>query len=85
MPLYGPPTVILLTRDQGYSGVGVRTLTGPVVRPSAVGDRTAYGIVGSPWSQLSNPAEIAEKPFRATLLAEPFPWTVTQGVILLLR
>ncbi len=32
-----------------------------------------------------NSLNIARNPIRAAVLAEPFPWTVTQGVILLLR
>jgi hypothetical protein len=36
-------------------------------------------IVDSPHSHHANSAENAEKPFRETLLAEPFPGTVAQG------
>jgi hypothetical protein len=42
------------------------------------------GIVGSLHSHLSNSAESAEKPLRETLLAEPFPGTVAQGLFLVI-
>jgi hypothetical protein len=43
---------------------------------------TVGEIVSSPRSRRSNSAQIAEKPLRATLLAEPFPGAVAQGVVL---
>jgi len=43
----------------------------------AVGD-----IVGSPYSHRPDFTKSAEKPPRATVLAEPFSGTVTQGVVL---
>ncbi len=39
-------------------------------------------IVYSPRSHLPKSAETAENPLRATVLAEPFPGTVTQGLVL---
>jgi hypothetical protein len=39
-------------------------------------------IVVSPCSHPSNPAENAEKPLRATVLAEPFPGAVAQRDVL---
>jgi predicted dinucleotide-binding enzyme len=36
----------------------------------------------TPWSRLPNSAEAAEKPLRATLLAETFPGAVAQGDVL---
>ena len=39
-------------------------------------------IVDGPCSNFSNSAENREKTFLATLLAEPFPGTVAQGLIL---
>jgi len=42
----------------------------------------AREIVGSPRSHFSNAAENAEKPIRVAVLAEPFPRTVDQGVVL---
>jgi hypothetical protein len=45
---------------------------------------TGGEIVDSPLSLLSNSAESAENPLRATLLAEPFPGTVAQGVVLVI-
>jgi hypothetical protein len=45
-------------------------------------ESSAIEIVDSPHSHLPNSAETAEKPPQATLLAEPFPGTVAQGVVL---
>jgi len=39
-------------------------------------------IVDSARSHFFNSAENPEKPLRATLLAEPFPGTVAQGLVL---
>ena len=54
---------------------------GPLVRCEleSIGD-----IVDSHYPSLSNCVEFAEKPHRATVLAEPFSGTVTQGVVLVL-
>ena len=41
-------------------------------------------IVGSSLCRLSNSAENVEKPLRATLLAEPVPGAVAQGIILVI-
>ena len=41
-------------------------------------------IVDSPHSPFSICAENAEKPLRATVLAEPFPGTVAQGLVLVI-
>jgi hypothetical protein len=40
------------------------------------------GFVDSLYSHICNSAENAEKPLRETLLAEPFPGTVAQGLVL---
>ena len=45
---------------------------------------TAIEFIGSSHYELLNSAESPEKRRRATLLAEPFPGTVAQGVILVI-
>jgi hypothetical protein len=54
----------------------------PLSGPLLTRDQIVIEIIDGAGSRIANSAEIAGKPLRATLLAEPFPGTVAQGVVL---